>query len=576
MNSDRRQFIRNAAAVVAASANAGTPAEAAERLEAPPQHGKAPFRFIFEAEWNDMPCADYPLTPERWIQECIQPLAGTHVDTLLYNLCSSDAYCCELKHGELLCDSFPQLGNAWVWRYRENTKKIIAADANPPKLAVEYGHRLGLKVIPIVRMNDPHDQYFKYELSRFKRQNPQFLLGYGSYPIDWEKGYKGLPPDKKMGMDAITWGMFDFAHPEVRQHKLAIIEEFITRWDNDGISLDFDRDPRYFKEYGKAENAELMTGLIRDIKTILARTEAQRGRKLYFHVRVIPTIEACYERGLDVRTWVREKLVDAITPGCGYMTVSLDLQSWLQLVAGRECYLYACINHWHTTEETRAWAHLMYSRGAHGVQLFNYGHLLFGHDRNTPPASDRTGTVLYSELAPDYYQVLDELDDVKNFRYKDKRYALESMPHERVEGEGGKTGREFRAIDAIRLPVSLAVGRHPVHFGIADDLASARNEGVNATCTLRLKLQNYTPVDEFDVSINGRPLDRGTRSERAVFIMNDFTWVAYPVPADALHPGINGIEMVVHKLNPQMAVTPILSNLELTVEFGRERHPVSG
>src|ERR1019366_8226808 len=118
-----------------------------------------------------------------------------------------------------------------------------------------------------------------------------------------------------------------------------------------------------------------------------------------------------------------------------------------------------------------------------------------------PPTSERTGTVWYSEPAPGYYQVLNELDDIKNFRYKDKRYALESLPHERVEGEGGKTGREFRAIDAIRLPVTMELGRHLVNFGFADDLVTARLEGVDATCTLRLKLQNYTPVDEFDVTL---------------------------------------------------------------------------
>ncbi len=96
-----------------------------------------PFGLIWEAEWNDMPCADYPLTKERWVEECIRPLMGTQVDTLLYNLCSSDGYVAELTTGELLMDHFDQLGDAWVWRYRENTKKLTEADANPPKLAVE-------------------------------------------------------------------------------------------------------------------------------------------------------------------------------------------------------------------------------------------------------------------------------------------------------------------------------------------------------------------------------------------------------------------------------------------------------
>ena len=155
-----------------------------------------------------------------------------------------------------------------------------------------------------------------------------------------------------------------------------------------------------------------MTDLIRSVKAILDRTGKQRGRKLYFHVRVIPRIEACHQRGLDVETWVKEGLVDAITPGCGYMTVSLDPAPWLDLVRGKSVYIYPSINHWRTTEETRAWAALMYQRGAHGVNLFNYGHLLFGHDRNTQPVGERTGSVWFSELHPDYYRVLDELHDV--------------------------------------------------------------------------------------------------------------------------------------------------------------------
>jgi hypothetical protein len=466
-----------------------------------------------------------------------------------------------------MANDVQQFDNAWVWRYRENTKKIIDADANPPKLAVEYGHRLGCKVIPIVRMNDPHDQYFKYEVSRFKRAHPELLIGYGKYPINWEAGVKGLPPNLKMGMDSHTWGMFDFAHKEVRDHKFAIIEEFITRWDNDGISLDFDRDPRFFRKFGNAQNAALMTGLIRRIRKTLDSAERVRGRKLYFHVRVIPRIDVCYERGLDVATWVNESLVDAITPGCGYMTVTQDFAPWKELMRQKKCYIYACINHWHTTEETRAWAHLMYDRGADGVQLFNYGHSLFGYDRNTSPKSDRQGTVRFAELNPDYYRALHELNDVRRFKYANKRYVLESVPHEVLEGEAGKAFRQFRAIDAIRLPVPLVRGLHSVEFGIADDLRAAAADGVTAHVTLHLKLKNYTPPDEFDVALNGKILPRETRTERAVFIMNDDTWITFPLPADLVNHGNNNLQVIVRNLNPEMATAPILTNLEVWMDF---------
>ena len=35
---------------------------------------KKPFNLIYEAEWNDIPCVDYPLTPEKWVAESIRPL----------------------------------------------------------------------------------------------------------------------------------------------------------------------------------------------------------------------------------------------------------------------------------------------------------------------------------------------------------------------------------------------------------------------------------------------------------------------------------------------------------------------
>jgi hypothetical protein len=564
---NRRDFLKGSVTAlgVAAFPAAGEGAGSSKAVHETGGAKKPPFRLIFEAEWNDIPCSDYPLTRERWAEECIHPLLNTQVDTLLYNLCSSDAYCCELKSGELLMDRFSQVGSAWVWRYRENTKRLIASGANPPKLAVEYGHRLGLKVVPIVRMNDPHDMFYKYEVSRFKKNNPHLLLGYGKYPIDWEGSNRDYPD--RTGIDFRTWGMFDFAHAEVRERKLAIIEEFITRWENDGVALDFERDPRYFKEFGKAENAVLMTGLIRRVREILDRIGKRRHRKLYLHVRVSPKIEIAYERGLDLKTWVQEGLVDAISPGAGYMTVTLDLKPWLDLVRGKACWIYPSINHWRTTEETRAWAKLMYHRGAHGLQLFNYGHLLHGYDERTPPQSERMGTVWFSELHPNYYRVLHEIAEVKTFEFKNKRYVLESASHEGLDMGGGKLHRLYRGVNDIVLPIQLDVGTHRVPFGFADDLEVARGNGASPRVTLRLMIVNSTEPDEFDVQVNGNLLPTQTRQARAQFIMNDETWVSYPLPAKILHLGDNIVEVYVRKLNSQMSVKPVLKNMEVLVEY---------
>jgi len=524
-----------------------------------------PFNLIYEAEWNDIACVDYPLTPEKWASESIRPLVGTQVDALFYNLCSSDGYCCGLESGQVLMDNFDQVGDAWVWRYRENTKRLIAAGANPPQMAVEYCGRLGIKAIPVVRMNDPHDMYFRYEVSALKQARPDLLIGHGDY-VDWEKGTGGHP--RPGTVDSLTWGYFDFAQPEVRDHKLAVISEFITRWDNDGVSLDFDRDPWYFREQGSEENCLLMTELIRRVRRTLDEQADRRGKPQYLHVRLIPDMEACRQRGLDIRGWVAEGLVDAVTPGCGYMTLSLDLAPWLELVEGKDCWVYPSNNHWKTPEQTRAWAKLMYHRGAHGLYLFNWGHLLYGLDKDTKPTSERLGTVWFDELHPCYYEALHQIGCPQTLAQRDATYALESVPHDTpASGGAGAMHRWFRGIGAIELPVELSVGDHAINLPFAEDIEGARERGFSPELTLRLKLANYTLPDQFDVSINGVALDAATRRERAHFIMDNDTWIEYPLEPGVLGRGDNEMRVAVRCLNPQMSATPVLQNVELVVEY---------
>ncbi len=416
-------------------------------------------------------------------------------------------------------------------------------------------------------MNDSHDaQGFKYEVSAFKKANPHLLIGYDKGYIDWEKGVLGHP--QAGSIDSNTWGMFDYAHQEVRDHKFKIIEEFITRWDNDGVSLDFDRDPRYFKEEGKEENCRVMTELIRRIRKVLDEQAEKRGKLQHLHVRLIPEIDVCWNRGLDIRTWVEEGLVDAISPGCGYMTLTQDLASWLELVESRDCWIYPSNNHWKTPEHTRSWAKLMYQRGAHGLYLFNWGHLLWGFDKDTKPREERKGTVWYDELNPCYYEVLNQIGCADTLAYEDAIYALESIPRDVPHKiESGAVHRQFRAIDAIELPVEMSVGEHTIQLPFAEDIEGARERGFSPEMTLRLKLVNYTVPDKFDVKINGTLLDAATRKERAVFIMNDDTWIEYPVDPDVLKRGDNELLVTVYGLNPQMAVAPVLENVELVVRY---------
>jgi hypothetical protein len=144
------------------------------------------------------------------------------------------------------------------------------------------------------------------------------------------------------------------------------------------------------------------------------------------------------------------------------------------------------------------------------------------------------------------------------------------VPHESgLEGNNGKAARDYRAIGDIVLPVSLKPGTHRVPFGFADDLKKARLHGASPHVTIRLKINNYTPPDDFDIAVNGAVLSRETRRTRAVFIMNNDTWVTVPIPTEQMRLGDNMLEVTVRKLNPQMSVEPVLVGMEILVEYDR-------
>ena len=306
--------------------------------------------------------------------------------------------------------------------------------------------------------------------------------------------------------------------------------------------------------------------MIRRIRELLDLVADQRGRPQYLHVRVVPPIETCVARGMDVLTWVENGLVDAITPGCGYINISQDIAPWLELVDGRRCWIYPAINHWRRLEESRAWAKLMWQRGAHGLYLFNWGHLLFGHDAKTPPQTDRMGTVWFGEVHDDYYRFLDEIGSPESLAFCDTTYNLESESHQQVEE--GWDHREYRGIQDIALPMELSPGRHELDFGFADDLQAARAADAEPAMELRLQLFNYTEPDEFEVAINGIPLPLDSGSTRAQFIMDNFTWITYPLPLDALVLGENRLAIDVLGTNPGIAGDPRLDHVEIQVCYG--------
>ena len=62
-------------------------------------------------------------------------------------------------------------------------------------------------------------------------------------------------------------------------------------------------------------------------------------------------------------------------------------------------------------------------------------------------------------------------------------------------------------------------------------------------------------------------IEGDARSTRAQFIMDNFTWITYPMPPDVLRLGQNELKIDIKRLNPAICVTPRLDHVEILVQY---------
>ena len=185
--------------------------------------------------------------------------------------------------------------------------------------------------------------------------------------------------------------VLNWAAPEVRAHKLALITEICQGYDIDGFELDFMRHSRYFRqeETTEEQRVQIMTRFVADVRAVLDRT-AKPGQHRWLCVRVPLRTHRHGELGIDLARWVAAG-VDMVNLSCHFVTEQQsDLAKVCQLVPDASVYLEATfVSHrYHkpsgprtsrndvyrkmTAEQFYTAAHLAYSRGGAGLSAFNF------------------------------------------------------------------------------------------------------------------------------------------------------------------------------------------------------------
>ena len=249
-----------------------------------------------------------PLTVED-VNAAVDMVAGTQVTT--YMMCTgSSAVYYPSKYSNMLGDDRGGTLKACydsatynLWRrYWDNEKRLEAEGTDMVSASLARARERGLETFITLRMNDLHFadtlSACKMAMQEFWLQNPQF----------WTN-------DPSIGYNSA--GALDYAHPQVREHKLALIREQLERFGPliDGVDLDFMRFFVYFRADEARANSQIMTQFLCQVRALVDSCAASLGRPLLLSARVAPTLAYNMEKGLDVAEWVRRGLLDFVSIG---------------------------------------------------------------------------------------------------------------------------------------------------------------------------------------------------------------------------------------------------------------------
>jgi len=258
-----------------------------------------------------------------------------------------------------------------------NYRGFVAAGTDAMEIAIQRARQQRMETFLSFRMNEVHwvnrPDVFPYNLivSKFWREHPQWWIG---TPGDELSALHKEILGPRTSPVVASWlpGGLDFAVPEVRRRRLDQIRECCQRYPIDGLDLDFQRFPMFFKRGTEERNLAVMTEFVRQIREMTREIGQRRGRPLLLSARIMARPRQNLALGLDPFAWAREELVDFLIVS-HYLRndFSLPIKAYRQRLP-QAFPLYASIEVEGEAKTYRHLARALYNEGVDGLMMFNY------------------------------------------------------------------------------------------------------------------------------------------------------------------------------------------------------------
>jgi hypothetical protein len=449
---------------------------------------------------------DKPLSAEAFLEQRTTPLADTQVGTIAY--CSISSGFSFFTHDTKLGTRLErQSGDYGILPGTRNiAKELCDQGADCLKLVVDYAHAHRLEAFWSMRMNDTHDADYRPDkpyllYPPLKEQHPEWLVG---DPV------KRTPHGR--------WSSVNYAVPEIRDLAFSYIDEVCRTYDVDGIELDFFRHLCYFPSTangGVASDAEreLMTDLMRRVRTMTEAIGLRRGRPILVAIRVPDSVGFSRDLGFDLERWFGDGLVDILITTCYF-----QLNPWPVSVELGHRYgiaVYPCLSDSRVLGESR-----FRRRSSESLRGRAANAWLAGPD----------GLHLFNEFNPKA-SFWSELGSVETLVGKDKLFFVtvrDGNPASYLAG-GGK----YSTLPVLTPEHPLALepeATAPVDLLLGEDIAAASAAGLVPQATLHIRTLGLADPSRLSAACNGTALAAPTPQD---------DWLDFPLPPSALIRGSN-------------------------------------
>jgi hypothetical protein len=447
-------------------------------------------RVIFNDDGCDLGRIVENYSAENVVKERHAPFVGTDITTVSFSIIEGEAPLYKSKVQPVFGPAHFSSSNVFLPEIAANIQTLMEKGQCPLQIMLDFDHKNNIELFASLRMNDCHDRFQGGWLAKWKINNPHLLVD-----------NTVVAPDMELFVTSL-----DFTHQQVRDRKIEVIEEVAENYNIDGFEFDYIRHSVLFSRTIQGlpvtkEEVEIINNFMRRIRKLTDKIGVKRGRPILLAVRVPDTFELCLNVGMDVKTWIKEDLIDILIAGGSYSPCSLPVEKIVDFTRKYKVPVYPANNFGSVRaiapknflETTRGLASNWYKAGAEGVYLFNLA----------TEFDQKYGQKLI-EIRNKQYKCLDEIGDPAKLIGKNKIFGVDI-----------KKVRSFSYYKFISSPPPLPISlRGPVRYGllrhipitIGDDIDEAKEKGFSAKATLIVKANGLVTKNMFDFIFNGQPL----------------------------------------------------------------------